>query len=103
MVDLEAQENNMKSHYIECDCHSTEHTIKFLYDEDEKDLYFEVQLCQTKSFWGRVWAAIKYVFGYECRYGHWDCFLFSIDEAKATEKILQRFINDKTNEQANSR
>jgi hypothetical protein len=31
----------------------------------------------------RIWAAIKYVFGAESRFGHWDC--TSIEYAKLVE------------------
>lgn len=60
--------------YIDCDCHSSDHTLRYMID-DEGQLYTEVQLCRTKNFFQRVIAATKYVFGYNSRYGHWDCFM----------------------------
>jgi hypothetical protein len=65
--------------YIECECHSDEHTIKFertdecLLEDGETEVTISVQLCKRLGFFSRCWAATKYVFGYECKFGHWDC------------------------------
>jgi len=62
--------------YFDCDCHTPDHTVRFVYTPAEIDwkpeLHIEVQLCKTKNIFQRIWAAIKYICGYECRYGHWD-------------------------------
>jgi hypothetical protein len=64
----------MKQHYFECDCHTPEHVIRFSYDDEDGDLYTEVFLSH-KVWYKRIWTAIKYVFGYKCKYGHFDCTL----------------------------
>jgi hypothetical protein len=62
--------------FFECYCYSPEHTLKFSYDEIDKELYTEIFLCQYRNFIKRAWVAIKYVFGYKCKYGHFCCFTF---------------------------
>lgn len=64
----------MERVYVESCCGSAEHQLRFALDEDEECpcVYVEVQLNQSLGFFGRLWRAIRYVFGYECKYGHWD-------------------------------
>lgn len=75
----------MKKQYFECDCGSDEHRF-CITSEDEEDsfapqLYFHLQLHQHRNIFKKIWVAIKYVFGYECRYGHWDTINISEDDA----------------------
>jgi len=64
----------MKTTYIECDCTSAEHTIRFALDDDDvyPHIYVTVQLSRSCRFWRKLWLAVRYVFGYECKFGHWD-------------------------------
>ena len=79
----------MQFKYLECDCSSTDHTIRFVKDEeDDNRIYLEVQL-NNQPFFTRFIKAVKYIFGYKCSYGHWDCFLFN-DE---TKKELINFLS----------
>ena len=63
--------------HFECACSSPDHLIRFVYfPEDDNlasDLYIDVQLNNTYSFFKRIWLAIKYICGYTKKYGHWDC------------------------------
>ena len=56
-----------------CACNSTEHQIVFTSFEDEvsKEVFVEIHLTQ-KSFWNRLKHGIKYIFGYQCKYGAFD-------------------------------
>lgn len=72
-------------HHIICQCHSTDHLVQFSADDpDEEDsvCYISVQLHPTHRWYERVWRALKYIFGYKCRYGHWDCTSLSQEEAQ---------------------
>jgi len=77
--------------YYECSCFSSEHTLKFIIDPDEKELYTEIYLQQPSGFFKRIWKAIKYVFGYKCRYGHFDCFLFKDQDIADLQKLLEEY------------
>jgi hypothetical protein len=68
---------------ISCSCRSPEHTLTYNLNTEDREVYTSVFLHQYRPFYQRVWIAIKYIFGYNSRYGHWDC--FSADR----EKILE--------------
>jgi hypothetical protein len=83
----------METKYFECTCHSTDHTFKFTYDPEDGDLYLETQLCRkAKNIFQRIWASLKYIFGYQCKYGHWDCTLIEEETAKEMIKVLENVV-----------
>jgi hypothetical protein len=57
--------------------------------------WIQVQLHQHRSFLERLVVAVKYLFGYQCRYGHWDCTSINIDQGEALVAYLTRAIEDK--------
>lgn len=61
----------MKQKLIICECHSPEHQVILNYDEEYNLIYAEYHLCPL-PFFQRVWHAIKYAFGYRCKYGDFD-------------------------------
>lgn len=80
--------------FFECVCGTDEHTIKFkldAYDPNDVELYIFVFLNQYRSFFGRVWIAIKYLFGYKCRYGHWDCTIIKLEDVDRLIKLLESY------------
>ncbi len=68
------------SHFFECTCSSEEHTLRFVIDNEDGEMYTSVFLNQYRSWWKTVWVGIKYIFGYKCIYGHWDCTIFSTED-----------------------
>jgi hypothetical protein len=76
--------------YFDCICHSPEHTLRFALDLDSDDpvIYTEIFLNQYRSWYKRIWIAIKYIFGYKCKYGHWDCWELKIEDAKRLSEML---------------
>lgn len=72
-----------------CDCHSTEHQMVLLYSEEDfhgKKIpmcYAHIHL-NKRPFWERLKYGIKYIFGYQSRYGAFDEFIFN---PKDSEKI----------------
>ena len=80
----------MYSMYFDCQCSSAEHTIRFVVDPDDNDIYLEVQLHKTNNIFKRMWLAFKYVCGYSCKYGHWDVTLLGEDDRKSIVKLLQQ-------------
>ena len=65
---------DMESHFFVCDCYSDEHTLRFTYDPEDNDLWAGVYL-DRKRWFVRLWVALKYVFGYQCKYGAFDCYI----------------------------
>jgi hypothetical protein len=64
---------SLEKHHFDCECFSDDHTFSFTFDPDEGELYLSAQMHQYRSFFKRVWVGIRYIFGYESKYGHWDC------------------------------
>jgi hypothetical protein len=59
-----------------------------VYDPEDNELYTSVFLNQYQNVFKRVWIALKYVFGYRCKYGHWDCFIMRLRTASASNRCL---------------
>lgn len=86
------EEINESAQIFVCDCSSREHQIVFEYDFDDNLIYAHIHLTQY-GFWKRLKMGIKYIFGYKCRYGHWDEFIWRVEHAdKLAElsKILKK-------------
>ena len=64
-----------KQQLITCECGLTEHQfVLTLWDwGDNVEVFMEPHLSTYRNFFERVWAAIRYVFGYRCKYGEFDC------------------------------
>ena len=45
--------------------------------ENDNELLFTLSMKQNMSFWQRLRFYIKYLFGYRCRYGDFDCLTVS--------------------------
>ena len=76
-----------------CKCGNVEHQLIFSYFPDDKDknVYVSVHLIPD-SFWKRIWNSIKYIFGYKCRFGHFDEFIFRKQDKDKLQKIIN-FLN----------
>ena len=61
---------------------------------NENDLWIEIQLIQYRNIFQRVWIALKYIFGYQCRYGHWDCFLLKPEDCSRLKELLNKVIEN---------
>lgn len=94
----------MNSHFFDhctiiCGCESPEHQIIFAHEKIENkghphyedDFYVEVHLHQYRSFFKRLWVAVKYVFGYHCKYGHWDTTIFTKEDATKLKDFLEKY------------
>ena len=84
----------MKTDYFECECSSKEHTFGVTSVESDEDmppeLFFDIQLIQPRSFFKKVVTAAKYIFGYQCKYGHWDNISLSEDDTNRLIVLLQQ-------------
>lgn len=94
----------MHIEYFDCKCLSSEHTLRFVYDPEDNELYTEVFLSQYRNIFMRIWVAFRYVFGYRCKYGHWDCWLLKAEDCQRlinlTKKVVDGKIDGKINEKA---
>lgn len=79
------------THYVECECTSAEHTLRFTIDVDDEVIYTEVHLNPWQPWYKRVWMAVKYVFGYRCKYGNWDCTMLNVKQVEQLELVINTF------------
>ena len=56
-------------------------------DDDVANVYATIHL-RKKSFWTRLKYGIKYIFGYQCRYGAFDEFIFNPNDARRLQKVV---------------
>lgn len=78
------------THFFECKCSNDEHTIKFIFDKDENELYTTIFLNNWYPWWKRCWIAVKYAFGYKCKYGHWDCWILQDEDVARLKALLEQ-------------
>ena len=78
------------TYFFECDCGSHEHTLRFTLNKDPGDacIYTSVFLNDWQTWYQRLWVAIKYAFGYKCKYGHWDTWALREEDAKVLRAML---------------
>lgn len=79
--------------FFECQCYSDEHTLKMVLDADPEypELFTSIYLNDYRGFFKRLWVGIKYIFGYKCKYGHWDCFCLRQDDADRMIELIQKY------------
>ena len=74
--------NGYQKLYLECLCGTPEHLLQAVLDKDDESwnddinyggICFYIQLIQYRTFWKRFWTGLKYMFGFQERYGYWDC------------------------------
>lgn len=84
----------MESAYLECDCSSAEHIVRLTLDDDEVApcIYVEIQL-STDTVLKRLWRAVRYVLGYQCKYGHWDEVALSGVQVSKLHKMCHKHLN----------
>lgn len=82
--------NGLESHYFDCSCMSLEHTLRFVFDTEDHFLYAEVYLNRSHGFFGRVWRAIKYVFGYKSKYGEFGEWILDERDCDRLIALLRR-------------
>lgn len=81
-----------------CSCGSTEHQMVIFNETDPlygSEVLVHVHLIR-RSFWYRLKYAVKYLFGYKCRYGAWDEFLLEPKHIPALENIINHLQSNET-------
>jgi hypothetical protein len=82
-------DNNMENRreILVCECSSVEHQIVFNYDEENERVYCSIHLVEL-PFWKRLKNGLKYIFGYKCKYGHFDEFVLAKYNIKQLNKVV---------------
>lgn len=84
---------NPETLFIECECTTLEHTMRFTYwkeeDPSEDRVYVHIYLYRA-SFWKRLVCAVKYLFGYRSKYGDYDEVIIDPTKAKQIITLLSK-------------
>jgi len=86
----------MSNLYLECDCSSDQHLVKVSCDVDDTHPQRDSNLCLHtqlihQRWYVRIWYATKYVFGYQCRYGHWEETVLNLEKVEKLHMLLHAF------------
>jgi hypothetical protein len=90
IIDMKRKENK---EILICGCHSTDHQLIILYDEDTSDepsyptCYFHIHL-KKRPLLERIKYGFKYIFGYQCNYGAFDEFIFNPNDANKLQDLV---------------
>jgi hypothetical protein len=78
-----------------CECGSVEHQFVVTIDpEDEhQECWIEIHLNPLYGFWKRAWLAIRYVFGYHCKYGNFNTVIIDGNNAVRLRDLMQKFLD----------
>jgi len=76
-----------------CECSSAEHQMIIRWDDwdgtDEEDFVFvTIHLNPERSIWKRIKHAVMYIFGYRCRYGHFDEIVLKKSDANKLQNVV---------------
>ena len=77
----------IKRDFFLCACNSVEHQLIVTRLDDAPEVYVMIHLAKL-GFFKRLWHAIKYVFGYRCRFGDFEEFIFSPEDADRLQSIV---------------
>lgn len=82
--------NNMENTtLLICECSSAEHQLIIRVDEEEKEAYCSIHLAKM-PFFERLVLGIKYIFGYSCKYGHFEEVVLNDKHASELQKIVDQ-------------
>jgi len=79
--------------FFECECHSPEHVMHWflLADLEWPEVYATFMLDPEHNIFKRAWKAVKYVFGYRSKFGHFDEFCLQLGDADRLIGVLEEF------------
>ena len=72
-----------------CDSFTTKKNTKYTH------LFF---LNDWLPWYKRLYRAVKYIFGYKCKYGHWDVWIMDEKDIGRLREMVERFESDNSKE-----
>lgn len=89
-----------EKHYFECQCGDDPDTFILIFDEAhlgkdwqsswEPELYLTTFL-RDLPFFKRIWLAIKYIFGYKSKFGHFGETLIKYEDTNRLIGLIERY------------
>jgi hypothetical protein len=78
----------LRNELFVCACESMEHQIAFTCDDNWETVIATIHLVPEYNIFKRIWKAIKYIFGYRCKYGHFEEFIFNPENADHLQQVV---------------
>lgn len=80
----------IKRQYLDCACSTLDHTFAVNVDtsDDHLPLWIDFHLCMWRPWYKRIWLAIKYIFGYQSKFGHYDTVCLDREQAYKLVDII---------------
>lgn len=80
----------METHYVDCQCTHFNHTIRFMLDPSDGELWLEVHMNYCDPWYKRAWNAVRYVFKRTKSYGHFDTTILREEDYDRLRDMLNR-------------
>lgn len=80
----------MEHRYFDCQCSDFNHVFRFVLDEKDGEVWLEVNLNKYLPWYKRVWEAVRFVFGWEKAYGHYDIVMLREEDYTQLHGLLDR-------------
>lgn len=81
----------MSRELLDCSCYSNEHIILLEGFKEDKEIILSIHLARL-PWYGRIWHAIKYIFGYGCKYGNFEEIIITEKNAKKIKEYIENVI-----------
>jgi hypothetical protein len=82
--------SNLKTELLICECNHSEHQMIIRYFEDDEYPQVYVDVCLNQlSFFKRLILGIKYIFGYNSKYGVFDEFIMNETHINQLENVIK--------------
>ena len=78
------------SYFFECRCGANEHTLRFILDLEERELYASIFLDPTLPWWRRLWIGIKYIFGVVPSFGHFGTWVLREEDVERLRGMCEK-------------
>lgn len=82
------ERTKMRTDLLLCDCSSPEHQMIIRYDDEDKMVFVSIILSGV-SLKERIIRGIRYIFGRECVYGHFQELILTKEHIPQLEKVIE--------------
>jgi len=79
---------SFKREIMDCACTTNEHVMIVTTFDDEPEVYLELHLSDV-SFLKKLLYAVRYIFGYKCKYGCFEEVIFSRENIIGLENMVK--------------
>ena len=88
------------SEFFECQCHSPEHTLRFVLNRNENwpidppEIYLSFYLSDSEPWWRRIRTGLLYTLGFSCvRYG-WNDVILKQEDSQRLRDMCDEIIKE---------